>query len=793
MKFKRIMAVIMTVVMAMPVLASCTGVAKSDNVVKEDDPWYDSTKFDLETDIPSGAMTDYSQICVSNDRIYYTYTYSEDLWATTKSFIDTYDLEGTKLSHVKIIYPDGFKINRIFSICEDAESDGISAIVLLNNGGKVHASYLTIDKETGETSDARDLLDEKAVAAKKPNASLVDVARIGDYTIALFDYGYDLFKYQIMILKDTEFVAECDLSSVDLRYMLDGYMLDESTNSLYATGIEAADVITMEFDLSSGELKNKVAYQASDENTVNYADYTPTTDGDMCRIDSLGNITKLDLTTMNPETVVDTNWYTPYFNPDKTTWYTVETRVLSCSEDTVVLMDSGYITYNQLSLENKRFESITVLKKADKNPHAGKEIIEIALPLDSGISTYLAEAIYEFNKTDSEYLIRVWDKYKSGFTIGRVVDPEDEDEEQVFQMIQDLKGEQAPDLVIGVQKNYAMRDDIFMDLTGFLDPEVMDKQYSNIIEACTLDGKLYFLPVTLEIEGLVTNKDLIQEGSVGINFEDYDKLVEEDMYGFSPYDYPESAYYNQCSFVLSCIDTKSAIEGQNIEFGTEQFYSAAEYAKDNFIYFDEASIPEDYIFDYSRNIGECRYAKIDNFLDYLDCCYGSEGSYVIIGTPSVDASGPRFKALETISVSATTDVTDGCKKFINYLFSGVAFESGDCEFWQIVTNKEIMTKNVETLAENNNVAFDKYMAAENSGVQKTPPDIQLAFGGKTATDVNCDNFLGSLSSISTYYYEDKVITGFLTEELAPYFSGDRSLDDVVTYINDRVTKYVREM
>ena len=31
------------------------------------------------------------------------------------------------------------------------------------------------------------------------------------------------------------------------------------------------------------------------------------------------------------------------------------------------------------------------------------------------------------------------------------------------------------------------------------------------------------------------------------------------------------------------------------------------------------------------------------------------------------------------------------------------------------------------------------------------------------------------------------------EEIAPYYAGDRSLDDVVRYLNDRVSKYVREM
>ena len=53
------------------------------------------------------------------------------------------------------------------------------------------------------------------------------------------------------------------------------------------------------------------------------------------------------------------------------------------------------------------------------------------------------------------------------------------------------------------------------------------------------------------------------------------------MYGFSAYDYPDSFYYNKQSFILSCIDTKSAIEGDKIEFGTEQFRTAVKYAKEN--------------------------------------------------------------------------------------------------------------------------------------------------------------------------------------------------------------------
>ena len=55
------------------------------------------------------------------------------------------------------------------------------------------------------------------------------------------------------------------------------------------------------------------------------------------------------------------------------------------------------------------------------------------------------------------------------------------------------------------------------------------------------------------------------------------------------------------------------------------------------------------------------------------------------------------------------------------------------------------------------------------------------------------SFKESLSSISTYYYEDHMIVKFVDEELAPYYAGDRSLDDAVRFLNDRTAKYIREM
>ena len=789
----KLISVILVIAMMVPALTSCKSGKKGSNVVKADDPWYETTRFKLEKNLTPTDQEADTVLCTSGDRLYFAYCYSGDKWATTTTILDTYDFDGNLISSCKLTCPalDGFHISRIYSLSSDPDGKTISAILYYNSASSRGHAFAKIDIETGTVSDIKDAFSGEA--AKSSGSAVYGITSIGDYQVAVLDSSNSAFAdYSLYLYKNTEFVAVLDMSTISLRYLFDGFSTDVSSDSLYAVGCEETGIITMEFDLRNGKLKNKSAWASSDDNKVNFAEFIATDKGDLCKIDSFGNISMVDFSTMTSKTIIDTNWYAPRYTMVETDERYYHSQIVSCSEERTVILDSETTMYGMIGYKTEQYAR--VLTKSDKNPHAGKEIIELSLPLDTGLTEYLAQSIYAFNETDDKYLIRLWDNYKSGFNVGRSLSIIDVDDEKMYQMIQDLKGDEAPDLAIGIQNNYAMRDDVFMDLSDFLEPEVYEKQYANIIEAGRIDGKLYFLPVTLEIEGLVTNKDLIGNDAVGITFEDFDRLIEEDMYGYSPYDYPFSNYYNKLSFFLSCIDTKSAIDGQSVEFGTEQFRAAAEYARANFAYDDASSMPEnDYMKEIYRNRGECYYSKIADFLDFVHACYREKGHYVIIGTPSVDASGPRFKAIETISVSATTDVPDGCKKFINFLYSGSAFASGDCEFWQIVTNREIMSKNVDTLFLRNNEEEDLLIKSKESGAVMDTAGSEKAYGDKYATEDMCESFLNSLSSISTYYYEDKKIVQFVSEELAPYYAGDRSLDDVILYLNDRTAKYVREM
>ena len=795
----KLLAAALAAVMLMPLFTSCSASGKKGTkVVKEDDPWYESFSVKIDKDIRADEEENISKICTSKDKIFYLYSLFHKTACTTRTVLDTYDLEGNLLSRKKITCEDNATIHHIRYLDSDPDGKTLKAAVEYCPPGKIiDDMFVDIDVESGTVSNVKKIVTKEGeIALDAHSPSPDELYKVGDYLVVSFSKVVDyVFSTELLLYKQTDYVARLDTSSIQLNILLDGFSIDEAKGSIFVFGYEKGNIIRMEFDLNNGKLKNKETVQPSGGDSVNLWEFQRTNTGDMLRIDSLGNILKADVNTMTTETVIDSNWYTPYYFMQDNEEHMLSTAILTCSDKGAVFFDGEFKTYGSEVFFNDEY--FRILKKADKNPNAGKKVIELALPPDSGFSEYMANSISEFNRTDNEYVIRLWDKYKSGYATTVLtyygIDVKGNNDQEVFQMIQDLKCDDAPDLVIDIQKNYAMRDDVFMDLTDFLDPEVMDMQYKNIIEAGRIGGKLYFLPVTIEIEGLVTDTELLEEGAVGITFEDYEKLIKDKMSGFSPYDYPESKFYNKRSFVLSCIDTKSAIEGQKIEFGTEQFRAAAEYAKNNIQYNNKDEIPDDYVHSWKRYRGKCYYAKMDDYLKFVHSCYKSKGNYTIIGTPSVDAIGPRFSALETISVSATTDVKEGCRKFINYLFSGKAYDSTECEFRHIVTNKEIMEKNIRVLTKCNN---DSYAIFDNSVKTRAiipAPGLDMVTGDKYATDEMAQSFRESLASISTYYYEDYTIVQFIDEELAPYYAGDRSLDDAVKYINDRVTKYVREM
>ena len=782
-KTVRIFSVALSVLLVSGMTTSCRKTSKSKNTtVAKDDPWFDSSRFTLKMEkSDTDSLMVNSPAEYIDGKIYSTYATVDLVTSEEKVKLDVYSENGTKEKALEMKFPEGVRAQEIYSLIPDENGKTATAVVAVFNGN-FETHFAKVDLETGVASDVTPLLDKNGQKVNYVSA----VTRVGNYSaVQSIDIGSGdsgLYFYE-----GTDPVCEMDMSDFKGPISIDSFSYNEKTKKVYANLQKmSGEKYSCEMDLSSGKITSKTPWVTGGDNADSLTDYQCTEQGDLLRADTLGNIFKYNVETGSEEKALDNNWYSPYFydfNPDKNG----DIRVLHFTEDKIVLYfagDDGFPTARILS-ENY---TILVLTKAGSNPHEGKKVIEISAPLDGSFSDYLTQAIVSFNATDPEYLIRIWSKYNTGITAGRgfpVLDPEIQ---RAYTLVRELGSSDCPDLVVNMDKKEAMNDKTLSDLSAFVDEDVKGRLFANVLDASRMDGKLYFIPVTIEVEGLIVKEDDAGKDKAGMTFEEYGNYVTNTLSGVQPYDYPESTYYYRDIFLMSCIDIKSAVEGEKVDFDSEQFRKAAEYAKANF---PENRMDPDKTIPFAeeelRPEPDGRYVHMTNFVDYVKNCSNGQDAFSVIGTPSVSAQGPRFKAQESISVTAKSDCQEGCKKFINYLFGGKFIPEDELSFSSICINREVMKKEIALLSEyyNEVYAFEMEYGLFDKSQLRT-------MGYKESTDTMQQKFFDMLSTLSVYYMDDVQIRNIVNEELAAYYSGDKSLDDVIRFINDRVDKYTGE-
>ena len=784
-KSVRIVSVVLCLLLSSGMMTACKKSAKTENIITvgNDTPWYDSVRFKL-----SMEKSDTDMLMVNsspeyiNGKIYSTYSTYDLETSDERVKLDVYSENGTKEKALEIILPDkDMRVQDIYSLIPNEDGKTAIAMVAVFNGG-FENYFVKVDMETGEVSDIAPVQDK--------NGQMLNIVttatRVGNY-IAVQSVDLGTGDTLLYFYEGMDLLCEMDMTTISGVGSFSAFTYNEKTKKAYANlEMLTGEKYTCELDLSSGQFTNKTSWVTGGDNKDSLTDYQCTGQGDLLRVDTLGNIFRYNVETNTEEKVLDNSWYSPYFydfNPDKN----YDIRVVHYSEDKIVLYfcgDEGFPTASMLT-ENC---TVTVLTRAQTNPHAGKKIIEISAPLDGSFSDYLSSAIVSFNETDPEYLIRIWSKYNEGIKAGRgfpILDPQIE---RAYTLVRELASTDCPDIVVNMDKKEAMNDKTLMDLGASLDDSVKQGLFDNILEASKVDGKLYFIPVTLEVEGLIVREDDVGKDKAGMTFEEYGNYVTATLSGVQPYDYPESTYNYRDVFLMSCIDIKSAVEGEKVNFDSEQFRKAAEYAKANFMEDKrdpDVTIP--FAEEELRPRPDGRYVHMTNFVNYVMNCADGQDACVVIGTPSVTGQGPRFKAQESISVTARSDQQEGCIKFINYLLGGKFISRDELSVSSICVNKDVMKNEISLIAQYYNEVYDFEM--EHGLFDKS----QLkTMGYKEATEVMQQKFYDMLSTLSVYYMDDTEIRSIINEELAAFYVGDKSLDDVIRFINDRVDKYVSE-
>lgn len=453
----------------------------------------------------------------------------------------------------------------------------------------------------------------------------------------------------------------------------------------------------------------------------------------------------------------------------------------SYSEDTIVCAGSSWKSYTGYQYNSETV--VIVLTKADSNPNVGKTLLTAA-SLDY-ISYAVCEAIVEFNNTNEEYFITISNKYSMNEYYNSIDYSDDLDWESLAlegqvqmsnQLAIDLIAGDGPDIIIGGM-NYRQlnNSDYLLDLTDYF--TASDAYFMNVIEAAKTGDALYQMPLAFSIQGIKTHESDVDDGQIGFTFEEYADFVDDVCNGKDPISLGQLDFFT--TMIIGMNDIFE--ERGEVNYDCDAFREFAEFVKDNvneeieyndedYVYYEEAG--EDF---------EASSSYVYSFSSFINWDYADDAAF--LGFPSYDGRGPLITADQSVAISAETPSADACWQFIETLLSEDVqenFASDACPINVVATR---------TVAE---VALEEHNASIRESLQWYSPEEAAMYGIREFDDDVIDRYFEIMSSASTLGSMDAAVQKILREEMPAYFSGQKSIDEVIDIIQDKVQTYINE-
>lgn len=462
-------------------------------------------------------------------------------------------------------------------------------------------------------------------------------------------------------------------------------------------------------------------------------------------------------------------------------------EIADINENSFVLMGEDW-SHNDFTDPYKSNFSIIEFTKAQSNPHAGKKVLEL-YGVDYAMNCAVSDAIVSFNETSTDYHIEITDRYDSDYLNLDIRSADDYSAylEEVkaatsSKLATDLMNGEGPDILINASQYGQLNDPEYLtDLTPYMSVLPPDEYFTNIINAAEVDGKLYNLPVSFYIEGIITDGVNAGDSGIGFTIPEYEDFLNNKLNGKDVINNGQNYYFLK---LFNNMSDKFISDGK-ADFSVPEFAELANFVKDNVIV-DSQQWEDLYTDDEDPFVTRNRDAE-----SYT--CYGCyshmievaemTGSSAIVGIPSSDGRGPCAGARVSVAVSAKACDIEACAQFAKSLLSDEvqsALASGD----SLVVNRSVFRQWGERAVEYiNGDGYWAWFGWEG----EDPNPKRLIF-----SEYDIDNLELCILSSKHMSYSDSDINAILIEEMPAYFSGQKDLDSVIKIAQDRVQKVLDE-
>ena len=799
----RIIAAALAVSMVLPI-AACRK-KNQGRKIDADTPWYDAEQIDVELGVDESKQIDY---------MYQQYAGGDDdylvILTSGSYYIDydnidwnTYNYNDYAINYIAVIDKETKEtVNTINLTSLLGENDYANSAVY--SGGKITlmasswdpVTYDSLTKEISIDPASGNVLDTVELKGET-NGSIERTFQIGDYRIDteyVWDESANTY-YNLYVTgpdgsKETVTLKEAGTDIWDIAMILG---LTDTTALVPCSTDD--DNIYYELDLTAmkAEKVDEEDYEWLDDVELYSAVTAP--DGMVYFTDSTG-ISRLNVDEKEIETFFNFSWCG--VNRSILT----NLSVVDSSEDSFTLCGSYYPSE---AFSRGRYSVgefvIFEFTKADSNPHAGKDVLELYSPYGY-IDETTAEAILEFNEDNGKYFIEVTDRYSDKDYYDEYDSDEinSDDDWEKFDLdataamsndlAMDIMNGDGPDILMNVSSYGQLNDDAYLaDLSKYVGQLDSDKYFMNIIDGARTDGKLYQVPISFSIEGIQTDAAYAGDSGVGFTTDEYEDFLMDTLNGEDVIPSGQALYFAK---LFSNMSDKFIVNGK-VDFSGPEFEALAEYVKDNV---RETAKTYDEMYNYDDEYYYSSYMDESDSVAIYTTCYGFstyfynvselEGDTAILGLPSADGRGPMFSPNLSVAVSAQAYDIDACGEFVKTLLGDdvqrkVAMEDS------FVVNREIFREVGETAVEYYSGDGKSELASYYygfGGIDDSQPTI--------ITMDMLDDLEEVVESCSRMSSSDASINLILIEEMPAYFSGQKDLDDVVKIMQDKIQTILNE-
>lgn len=806
---KLIKAVAAANVMALALSATACGSSSgSKKTVDSDSPWFDYAE------VP--VATRYAENKADYENIFYEFKASAagsfvlevdaskpypdgatddpdfDYSDYNEGYLQAYDYDGNMIGEIdahNIMDGTDCFVNNVYCINDEYYAN----VTVYDNAAYESTDYLcTLDFANGEATDFEPVETDPELAELSLEKTYVACGKLVRDYWSSSDGGNCSY---VITAEDPE---TGDVTTIDLRdqfSQLDIFSIDanvqvgDSKVYMIASSQDGNGDLHFMLDLNAGtaEQVTDTAWLADGGITSFYGIFSNAAGQTFCTTDS--GLKQIDF---EAKTVED------FFSYD----YTYANRsdlanmaIITADSETGELVMCGEVSdYTTYTPDDGYATDFKVIKftKAETNPNAGKTILTAATVTTTDAA--LSSAISEFNSTNENYFINMVDTY----SITKFVNEDSGDDydttynnataDMSNQLTMDIMSGVGPDIIINAA-SYAQlnTENYLVDLSTYLTDT--SSYFGSIIDASKTDGHLYQMPLTFTVSGILTSTDNVSDGQTGFTFEQYPDFVNDVCNGTDPIDVLNSGkttYFNTC---FSAMYDQFVTDG-TISLSNDAFTDLAEYVRDNVA--DVRSASDDEYQEEADAVAmatasnDAAYADLYSTYDYLNRVGSINGEVVgIYGIPSSDGRGATATINSSAAISATCSDKDGAWSFVSTLLSDTY------QTMYSVNGNPISRSALDAASAN---AIEAYNNNVNNNFQFYT-EAELASYGmpfKTLDDDALDPYINCIDSISYVKQTDSAIMGIISEEIPAFYEGQKSLDEVVSIIEDRAQTVINE-